>query len=205
MSNWCSNTIDIIGDEKTLSMIKEHLESIGDSTSNIVFKTLVGQPPRGKDNSDHWGTKWDVSMDECCFDYQLGCITLSPNTAWGPPLGFCQLLSSKCGVRVDITYSEPGNDISGVFVFDKHGKIIESSEYTYLEGMYNTIDKESFWNEVDFNMDMDMTGNSEDDELKEIEDIDLYIEENYPFIKDNDDIAKIKKLYNEKLNDNGKS
>ena len=44
-------------------------------------------------NVNHWGCKWDVSIDGCSWEFNEDIITATFDTAWSPPIGFCQKLA----------------------------------------------------------------------------------------------------------------
>jgi hypothetical protein len=203
MPNWCSNTITITGDKKQISIIKHALES---NKNKSVFETLVGREPRYTDeqyengawydsNVSYWGTKWDVSYDDCQIVYDEESISLSPDTAWSPPIEFCNNLVKMYKVVVHIFYSEPGIGFCGEtnIYLDEEGTLFsDDSEYGYLEGLY-ILDKELFWSEVDYYVD----SYGEDEEEKTMEE---YVEETFPFITEEDKktiVEQIKEHHND--------
>lgn len=170
MPNWCSNEILIFGDPEKVRTIWKVLDNIEDHNENIVFRSLCGiNPTVSKEeyesgkwydaNIEYWGTKWDVSLDDCQMTYEDDVILMSPNTAWSPPVNFCVKLSREYGVNVEIVYYEIGNDFSGRVRID-NGTIHEDIDGTYYEGLYK-IDRELFWTEVQLLSFLEKTG-SED-------------------------------------------
>ena len=198
MPNWCSNTITINGDKKQISIIKHALES---NKTNNVFETLVGREPKYTDeqyengawydsNVSYWGTKWDVSYDDCQIIYDEQSITLSPDTAWSPPIEFCNNLVKMYKVSVHIFYSEPGIGFCGEtnIYLDEEGVLItDDSEYGYLEGLY-ILDKELFWSEVDYYIDSYGENEEEDQSVED------YVEDIFPFITDEDKKSIVEQL-----------
>ena len=165
MPNWCSNTITITGDKKIISGITRLIESIKKTEGEEpgVFATLVGREPGMTQerydnigwydsNVGYWGTKWDVSYDECDFDFSDEQIRLHPNTAWSPPIGFCQMMVKEYKkIKIHILYDECGNDFCGQadIYLDEEGIVCcEEEDYGYAEGLYH-LDKEMFWGEVE--------------------------------------------------------
>jgi hypothetical protein len=168
MPNWCSNTITITGDKKTISGIRRLIESIKkadliNGEEPGVFFTLVGREPRITDaqynngdwynsNINYWGTKWDVSYDDCNFNFSDEEITMSPETAWSPPIEFCRAMVQEYKkIKIHIFYSEPGCDFSGEsnIYLDEDGIVfVDDTEYSYTEGVY-FLDEEMFWSEVE--------------------------------------------------------
>jgi hypothetical protein len=168
MPNWCSNAINIRGDSNTITEIKKLIESIDDSKKAIVFQTLIGLPEgiTKEDYENNWyhinienfGTKWDVSVDGCQFDFTSEQISFYPDTAWSPPIQFCINLSEKFkGPTIDLYYQEPGADISGQ-VWIKDGHVIQSFNYTFMEGLYK-LDNETFWTEIEYEIEINKENN----------------------------------------------
>lgn len=202
MPNWCSNTITINGDKKQISIIKHALESNKDKN---VFETLVGREPRYTDeqyengawydsNVSYWGCKWDVSYDDSNIVYDEQSISLSPDTAWSPPIEFCNNLVKMYKVSVHIFYSEPGIGFCGEtnIYLDGDGILItDDTEYGYLEGLY-ILDNDLFWSEVDYYV--DSYGENDEDSVEK------YVEEIFPFITEGDKKSIIEQI-NEHHND----
>jgi hypothetical protein len=99
MPNWCSNHAKITGSKEAIAKIKNAIDSIDHPLKLCVFETLVGIDPNvtreeydiGKwydANCDYWGTKWDVSIEDCVINFEEESITMQSSTAWGPPIGF---------------------------------------------------------------------------------------------------------------------
>ncbi len=193
MPNWCTNWIEISGDKESIQKIKEKMESIENSQDANLFMTLVGVPDEVTDydtnwyetNINTWGTKWDVSLNESNVEFNEDHITMSPETAWAPPVRFCISLATKYGVDVTIQYEEPGCDFCGKTDIKKDGTFVEE-DYSYLKGKY-FLDNESFWYEVDSNLEYYL-----DDENPSLE---KFIEE-YDFVSD-EDKEELKRMYNE--------
>jgi hypothetical protein len=96
-----------------------------------------------------YGTKWDFDFSEAnAQDISEEYISFTPSTAWAPPSEFCQRLSKKFNVVVDIFYEEGGVGFVGKETYD-NGEQTDSESYDdYLEGLYE-LDNEQFWYEVD--------------------------------------------------------
>jgi hypothetical protein len=177
MPNWCSNSIVITGDKDKIKKIKRVLETMDTKNDNIgVFQTLVGRDENVSSsqyneggawynsNMDRWGCKWDINWDDSNIDTDGDeCITMSPQTAWSPPEGFCRLLSQQYGVDVQLEYSEPGCDFAGRLLIYGDGREEESESYQYLEGLY-FIDEDLFWMEIQNNLEYEF----EEDEPREV-------------------------------------
>jgi len=176
MPNWCNNSIVIEGDKDKIKKIKDVLLSM-DKTTTItgIFETLVGRDENITEeefqqggwynhNINRYGCKWDIGWDDSNVDTDSDdCITMSPNTAWSPPEGFCRLLAEQYGVNVTLEYSEPGCDFAGKLSVGPDGDY-EEEQYDYLEGLY-FIDEDYFWMEVQNNLEYEF----DDDEPRPLE------------------------------------
>ena len=204
MPNWCNNTITITGDKKIISGITRLIESIkkSEGAEPGVFATLVGREPGMTQerydnvgwydsNIGYWGTKWDVSYDECYFDFSDEQISLQPNTAWSPPIEFCKTMVKEYKkIKIHILYDECGNDFCGQadIYLDEEGIVCcEEEDYGYAEGLYH-LDEEMFWNEVESMIDLyldEEEGNAEE-----------FVEDNYAYAS-KEHKKEIIELYNE--------
>ena len=203
MPNWCSNYITITGSKTAIKKIKTKLDKI--QNEGGVFETLVGiKPEITKEDYDnggwwdanvnYWGTKWDVGFDDCNFVFDEQTIHMSPSTAWSPPVGFCSELAKKYKVEISITYEEPGCDFCGRTLVEKNGESDDEC-YSYREGLYY-FNKESFWYEVE----SDIEWHRDDDNEKSNEE---FIEETYSFVSE-EDKEEIIKLFKESADEQGK-
>ena len=160
MPNWCNNFIRITGDEdkikKIAKLIKQSQKSEGDDSSGL-FITLVGLPEGmspdeyNKDwwdtNISTWGTKWDVNVSiGDNVEVYPNEITISIETAWSPPIPFCQSVAEMFGVEVHIVYDEPGVAFAGETYCHPDGTQ-EDTEYPYNEGIYR-LDSCQFFESV---------------------------------------------------------
>lgn len=197
MPNWCSNWIVITGEEKPIKKITTLLENIKDKSESNVFKTLIGfdksLTPEQYDNGGwydsnvrRFGTKWDVSYEDCCFDFSNDRITISIDTAWSPPTEFCKQLSMTYKVNVHITYEEGGCDFAGFAEYTPKGETEET--YGYKEGLYKT-NTDSFWANLDYDIQC---------ALEENTGIRAFMKE-FDFVS-KEDKKRIKELFNEAKN-----
>lgn len=156
MPNWCENYITVIGFKKSTDKLFDDIQKLN-GKGDGVFQHLIGLDDDY--NEDNWydhnvnrfGTKWDVDYHDLNLEYTddgpMGRITMSPMTAWSPPLPFAKLLSDKYGVTVEVVYQEPGNDFSGKYTAFGDGTD-EINEYdTYDEGLYYN-DNDYFWENI---------------------------------------------------------
>jgi hypothetical protein len=205
MPNWCNNTIEISGSEENMKPIYEFLSKHEDKEhhQDNVMQTLIPHDEeylRIQESGEFllnpqtvfYGTKWDFSLAEAYVnDCTPTYIHLGPQTAWSPPIEFCSKLAKKYGVEVKIMYSEPGCDFSGYADIDTEGNV-DDHEYPYLEGIYHHFDEEEFWNEIGFQMEMEM----DEDEPMSLED---FINQ-FPYVSDKDR-EEIRRVYLETLNE----
>jgi hypothetical protein len=191
MPNWCSNYITITGDEKSIGLVTRILEGIPlhERDNSNVFETLIGREPEINEenyNNGGWydsnigwfGTKWDVSYNECQFEFSENTIIMMPQTAWSPPIGFGVRLHEKYGVNVELQYEEPGCDFCGKTTIENQSVVEE--DYGFLEGKYH-LDNESFWYEVDSDIEYAIENETPLDDF--MERFDFVDEEDYNEIK----------------------
>lgn len=143
--------------------IWDHVEGI-ELEEQLVMKTLVPHDEeyeRIKVSGDFiinpqdrfYGTKWDFDLKESNVnEVTEERITLSPSTAWSPPSEFCQKLTKKYGVHVDITYEEGGAGFVGQEEFEDGEMIGQVFYNNYYEGLYH-LENETFWSMVDSELD----------------------------------------------------
>jgi len=203
MPNWCNNFIEIQGDKKTITKLSRIIKGSNNSDDNSrgVFAALIGTKPfvtaedydKGAwyDANNSWfGTKWDISYDEHSFTFEDESISIQCETAWSPPIPFLATLCEMYGVSGVITYEEGGCDFAGRTTIDNEGNIVEEEDYTYNEGLY-VLDNESFWMNLDSNIEYYADENTPVDEFVS----------QYDYVSDEDKV-EIKKLYEEYLVDN---
>ena len=155
MPNWCQNYIRITGDADSIKRITQLIKMSDDENGAGVFTTLVGLPEGMTPaeysegwwdaNISHWGTKWDIAYvkENYNFSFYDESITISEETAWSPPIPFCQKVATIFGVEVHITYEEPGMGFAGETFCYPDGTI-DDREYEYGEGLYITNNEYSW-------------------------------------------------------------
>lgn len=198
MPNWCSNYITITGDKKSIQLLTRVLEDIPQEkrSDSIIFETLIGREPEMSEteyqnggwynaNIGWFGTKWDVSYNECQFQFTEDSIIMMPETAWSPPIGFGVRLHEKYGVNVELQYEEPGCDFCGRTTIENQNIVEE--DYSFLEGKY-ILDNEAFWYEVDSDIEYAMDSDTSIDEFLE----------RFSFVSE-DDYNEIKEMFENSL------
>jgi hypothetical protein len=201
MPNWCSNYITITGDKKSIQLLTRVLEDIPQEkrSDSIIFETLIGREPEMSDteyksggwydaNISWFGTKWDVSYNECQFQFTEDCIIMSPETAWSPPIGFGVRLHDKYGVNVELQYEEPGCDFCGRTTIENQSVVEE--DFNFLEGKY-ILDNESFWYEVESDIEYAMDSDTSVDEFLR----------RFDFVSE-EDLEEIRGMYENSLAEN---
>ena len=198
MPNWCSNTITITGTKEQIGLLTRILEdepkSKGDS---IVFQSLIGiKPDVSKEdydngawynaNTNYFGTKWDVDYDSCNFVFDEECITMSPETAWSPPINFGVVLHEMYGVNVELFYTESGCDFCGKTIINENG--VFEDDYGYNEGNYH-FDNDYFWEGI-INSQIEYG-------IEEEKDVDGFLND-FPYLT-TEDKEELRKLYLESL------
>jgi len=128
-------------------------------------------------------------------------MTLCFETAWSPPIGFCEKLAQYFSVKVENFYSEPGVGFAGLCTCYPDGTA-EDDELGYMEGMYK-YDNEGFWCDVESNIEnqieeIDWDDNPDIDEIIE----NTLSEFNYI---NGEDIEKIKDLITQTIQDYGEA
>ena len=87
MPNWCSNTAVIQGPRPVIDEIRTMLSK----EDPELLAWMRPMPADQRDNwygwcCSNWGTKWDVVQPYVSDDVEEDSITVSFDTAWGPPL-----------------------------------------------------------------------------------------------------------------------
>lgn len=200
MPNWCLNKIKISGNKKNRRRVSQIIENLHeqDEVEIGLLESLVGKEPTISEedyfnggwyesNINYWGTKWDLSDNDFIFEETEDYIYLEFDTAWTPPVEFCELLSMRYGVHVKIKYIEPGMEISGIFEVNDKGEILRDENYqNILEGIYH-YDKSMFWDKIK---------NLVEYEIIDISKIDKENNQlnNYMYFMTKDDVIKFKRI-----------
>lgn len=179
MPNWCSNTITITGEKENIRTILKKIGEIPTNDKDKLFETLIGNDPDidkigwYESNLKRFGTKWDVSVEDCNGEFNEDQIVLNPSTAWSPPVPFCITLAKEYGVQVEIKYFEPGCDFAGRNLINEEGDVIEEEDYDYNEGVYK-LDNDMFWGDME-------NAYLDEDELKN-KSVKEHVDETYPYV-----------------------
>jgi hypothetical protein len=117
MPNWCSNNASFY------HVDPEQIIKVRDAArEGKLFETFVPLPNGEWDYGwciEEWGTKWDAIMSESAEYINEETrtdgkkdITLSFDTAWGPPVAFYAKMT-ELGFDIDATYYEEGMQFAG--------------------------------------------------------------------------------------------
>ena len=112
MPNWCQNYVDIY--HKDRSKLDEIVQT--SQNEEDFFKHFL-PCPEGEVESDIWGTKWDVQIDEddIFFEEDDKILNINFESAWSPPIPFFRYLES-IGYDIKSYFYEPGFDILGSYI-----------------------------------------------------------------------------------------
>lgn len=98
MPNYSTNTLFIKGDKKELEKFKnENFTSKG----VVSFAKSISPPSHIEPQNiilwrtHAWGTKWDVSEDDCTVTEKDGLLMIEFDTAWNPPRNWFWRINHK--------------------------------------------------------------------------------------------------------------
>lgn len=148
MANHCWNWVQIIGERKTLEKIQKKFEKYEETNyfaefgDYVLGKGKIGDDveilkQRHEDVGYSYGTRWwDFTMDaEDTAENTV--LTITGDSAWGPPnILICQI-AKVYGVKTEIEYDEPGMGFAGKVSWDESGVVIDGWEGTSDEMRYN--------------------------------------------------------------------
>ena len=110
MPNWCNNTAVIQGPRPVIDEIRTVLAK----EDPELLSWMRPMPADQRDNwygwcCSNWGTKWDIVQPYVSDDVEEDSITVSFDTAWGPPLEAFRYWAEKDGrVTYRLSYIETG-------------------------------------------------------------------------------------------------
>lgn len=128
MSNLCKNKINITGEAEQIKAILVKLGEIPVNTKAIVFETLLGSDMRMggvESNLRRFGTKMDVSPDNCNIQFSDNQIIMSPKTEGTPPFEFCKTLAKDYEVNVELYFHNKDDKFCGMGKFNTLGDTVE--------------------------------------------------------------------------------
>tara|TARA_R110002020_G_scaffold252173_1_gene465963 strand:- start:473 stop:1216 length:744 start_codon:yes stop_codon:yes gene_type:complete len=153
MANHCYNTIQIVGENKTIKKLKKKIDRYEETNFFNEFGDLILDKkfdPEEKRDGYEYGTRWfdfDVDLDDKNISKDnLICLNLSGDSAWSPPEKLIEEICKKYKVSAEMWYEEGGNDFMGETKFFWKDDVLKKEEecYSYREGMYKLSDN---WHE----------------------------------------------------------
>lgn len=121
MPNWCSNNATIVADSAdAIKKMKEFKLLVEEPTRTghiFLCDSFVPRPKEEEENwyawnTDNWGTKWDVEIDDITFDEEDNSFYCSFVSAWCPPITFYETME-EMGFEVFAQYDEGGMGFFG--------------------------------------------------------------------------------------------
>lgn len=97
MPNWCSNSIDIIGDRNAL----EYIQSTQFDFS--ILRPIPDNVDWYDNHVNHWGTKWTPIDVECKLNDEM--LHIECRTAWSPPVALIRYLSQKYELQITMNFT----------------------------------------------------------------------------------------------------
>lgn len=117
MPNWCMNNVVLKHTKDKIDALEAQLRE-GKEFFNLLFPRPVEEEENWYGwNVDNWGTKWDVYIEVENDRLQRlddETLSLSFDTAWGPPIAFYNFLFEE-GWDVTAKYYEPGIGFVGEY------------------------------------------------------------------------------------------
>lgn len=157
MPNWCMNNLTV--SHKDFAMVKRFADAWN---SGGVCQHYIPMP-EGEDwyqwNISKWGTKWDFGKDEYedpavvkVVDMESGSfyeVSVSPNTAWSPPVDFYNHLM-ELGYNVHASYFEPGMGFCGIYHNGHDNYVDYGGEKDMIPvAIWNEYGLEGFFEEIE--------------------------------------------------------
>tara|TARA_B110000091_G_scaffold388_1_gene416 strand:- start:144 stop:749 length:606 start_codon:yes stop_codon:yes gene_type:complete len=151
MPNWCSNTVQIKGDEIFTKLLKGLVDD--ESTIDDFFKHTINIDNSNgdwyHDNCRDIGCKWDVQAHVSFeSDNSLVIFFESP---WAPPMEGIKHLASRYNISLEFSYEESGELYMGRGSIDKDGCFIDEEWFgdDYLKGQYVINGIEHIYEDID--------------------------------------------------------
>lgn len=154
MPNWCLNKLTVSHDDKTAMDRFVAAYNKGKVCNEFI--------PMSDDIGDgwydwcinNWGTKWDVGKEEYedaivmkKVSMESGTfyeVSLSPNTAWSPPVDFYNHLMDL-GYNVHASYFEPGMCFCGIY-HNGHDNYVEYTDKDMIPvAIWNEYELDNFF------------------------------------------------------------
>ena len=131
MPNWCNNVVTI----SHIDPAEIQRVAAAWNSGQGFFNQLIARPAIEEENwyawnIENWGTKWDVESEDWSRidnnDKTASVVTISYDTAWGPPLEFYNKMADQ-GFDIISYYYEPGMAFCGKWTSDNGNEQYEIS------------------------------------------------------------------------------
>ena len=95
MPNWCENSVTIHGSTDKINELENVLIGYIDHDRDFFgyYVPVDEEDKNAIGQSNIWGTKWEPDIWDWSRDDNV--ITISMNTAWGPPIQFYEQMEEK--------------------------------------------------------------------------------------------------------------
>lgn len=156
MPNWCMNNITV--SHKNKKKVQRFVDAYNKGGLMNEFLPI----PEGYSNNgawydwciSNWGTKWDVGKEEYedpivmkKVSVESGTfyeVSLSPDTAWSPPVDFYNHLM-ELGYNVHASYFEPGMCFCGIY-HNGHDNYVEYNDKDMIPvAIWNEYELDNFF------------------------------------------------------------
>ena len=156
MPNWCNNDLKITGKNAELKKLLKYIKGKDETGEELVFdfekvsptpKELMKHSAPLRDRKlvekfikkygaedwwywriNNWGTKWNLGADQT-IEVEDGCISMSFDTAWSPPVGIIEKLGEKFPkLSFELIYCEVGMCFAGKYIVAKENELYEYDE-----------------------------------------------------------------------------
>tara|TARA_R100001510_G_C7653328_1_gene211451 strand:- start:775 stop:1521 length:747 start_codon:yes stop_codon:yes gene_type:complete len=154
MANYCYNSVQIFGKEKTLKKLQDKFNYYEKTNYFVEFGDYILDKkfnPEDKERDYYeYGTRWwdfETDLDSKNFNKNDECtLNISGDSAWSPPVKLIREICNKFKVGAEMFYEESGNDFMGEtkFIWNKGELYCYEKDYSYREGMYKLSD---FWHD----------------------------------------------------------
>lgn len=149
MPNWCSNSMTISHES---SMMIDRIEEA--CKNGNLLEVLRPLPNKDWDYSwcvSNWGTKWDVDVSS--WDREGNSITMSFDSAWGPPIEACRYAEEEWKYAIQLYFIESGCCFLGCYEdgheysyeYPESKKSLKRCMKTYPQDMIDALDLEEYF------------------------------------------------------------
>lgn len=139
MANHCSNWIHVKGTKANIDAFIQKVEqAVSTDTKHLWYETFAQTLDLDPKGQYEFGTKWFDCIIERNTDEEM---TLSGDSAWGPPTEWLLQISEKFSFEIESEYEECGNDFAGYYNCT-NGEVTRDDTMGYFQYRLNE-DRES--------------------------------------------------------------